>query len=116
MIPVGWEHGSDGPNSPDFKIAVFHGSLVPGAAPPGHQFMEQEGCIPHLRIERIPTDRYRTANAPHAAAASATPAASGTGMPSSPSCPARSLPATRCWAPAPAAGCLRSPWSGPAPT
>ena len=31
MIPAGYEHGSDGPNSEDFRIAVFNGTEPPGS-------------------------------------------------------------------------------------
>ncbi len=58
MIPAGYEHGSDGPNSPDFKLAVFNGTLPPGSQPPGHYYMEKEGYIPSLELRKTPTDRY----------------------------------------------------------
>ncbi len=61
MVPAGFEHGSDGPNSEDFRIAVLNGTLPEGCHPPGHHYMEQEGYIPRLRLERVPTGRYRQA-------------------------------------------------------
>jgi uncharacterized protein YjlB len=61
MIPAGYEHGSDGPNSDDFTLNVFNGTLVPGSQPPGHYYMEQEGYIPTLQLARTPTERYRGA-------------------------------------------------------
>ncbi len=35
MIPAGYEHGSVGPNSEDFTVAPFGGTMAPGCQPPG---------------------------------------------------------------------------------
>ncbi len=59
MIPAGFEHGSDGPNSPDFKLAVLNGTLAPGCQPPGHLYIEKEGYIPSLELKKTPTNRYK---------------------------------------------------------
>lgn len=59
MIPAGYEHGSAGPNSPDFKLAVFNGTLPPGSHEPGHLYMEELGYIPSLELKKTPTDRYK---------------------------------------------------------
>ncbi len=58
MVPAGFEHGSDGPNSGDFRISVLNGSLAPGAQAPGHYHVEQEGYLPQLELRRRPTRRY----------------------------------------------------------
>lgn len=62
MIPAGYEHGSDGPNSEDFEISVFNGTIPPGAQQCGHYYVEKEGYVAALELKRIPTARYcRTA-------------------------------------------------------
>lgn len=63
MIPAGYEHGSDGfpetgRNSDDFIIQVIYGTLPPGAHTPGHYYVEKEGYIPSLTLNRTPTNRY----------------------------------------------------------
>ncbi|MCW1970773.1 MAG: cupin domain-containing protein [Anaerolineae bacterium] len=63
MIPAGYEHGSDGfpetgRNSDDFTIQVIYGTLPPGAHTPGHYYVEKEGYIPSLTLNRTPTQRY----------------------------------------------------------
>jgi len=62
MVPAGFEHGSDGPNSEDFRIAVFNGTLPEGSHPPGHYYVEHEGYIPQLQLVRRPTSRYAGGN------------------------------------------------------
>ena len=57
MIPAGYEHGTDGPNSDDFTISVFDGTEAPGCHKPAHYYMEQEGYIPTLELKKIPTER-----------------------------------------------------------
>jgi oxalate decarboxylase/phosphoglucose isomerase-like protein (cupin superfamily) len=59
MIPAGYEHGSDGPNSEDFEITVFFGTMPLGCHAPGHYYVEKEEYIPVLQMERVSTDRYR---------------------------------------------------------
>ena len=59
MVPAGYEHGSEGPNSPDFKIAVFDGTRPPGSHPSGHYYIEKEGYIPSLELKKTPSDRYK---------------------------------------------------------
>ncbi|MDA0839089.1 MAG: zinc-binding dehydrogenase [Planctomycetota bacterium] len=59
MIPAGFEHGSDGPNSEDFQISVFNGTQPPGSHQPGHYYMEQEAYIPTLKLVKESTSRYR---------------------------------------------------------
>jgi len=59
MIPAGFEHGSDGPNSEDFEIAVFNGTQPPGSYAPGHYYMEQEAYIPIFKLLKESTNRYR---------------------------------------------------------
>lgn len=58
MIPAGFEHGSEGPNSDDFTISVFNGTQPAGSHDPGHYYVEQEEYIPSLQLVRTPTDRY----------------------------------------------------------
>ena len=58
MIPAGFEHGSLGPNSEDFKISVFNGTLPAGCHDPGHYYVEEEGYLPSLRLVKVPCDRY----------------------------------------------------------
>ncbi|MCC5875618.1 MAG: cupin domain-containing protein [Candidatus Sumerlaeia bacterium] len=58
MIPAGYEHGSDGPNSDDFEITVFLGTMPTGSHAPGHYYVERERYIPILKLARIPTERY----------------------------------------------------------
>ncbi|MBT5873216.1 MAG: hypothetical protein HOH43_07330 [Candidatus Latescibacteria bacterium] len=58
MVPAGYEHGSLGPNSPDFSISVVNGTLPQECHSPGHYYMEREGYIPSLKLEKLPTDRY----------------------------------------------------------
>lgn len=58
MAPAGFEHGSDGPDSEDFRIVVFNGTLPEDSHPPGHYHVEREGYIPELQLVRRPTDRY----------------------------------------------------------
>lgn len=62
MIPAGYEHGSDGPNSEDFTISVFNGTMAEGAHKPGHYYVEREGYIPHLQLCKTPSHRYRPAS------------------------------------------------------
>lgn len=50
MVPAGYEHGSVGPNSPDFTISVVNGTLPHGYHNPGHYYMEGEGYIPSLNL------------------------------------------------------------------
>ena len=57
MIEVGHEHGSM-EGSPDFKIAVFYGTMPPGCHKPGHYYMEKERYTPSFELEKTPTDRY----------------------------------------------------------
>jgi 2-desacetyl-2-hydroxyethyl bacteriochlorophyllide A dehydrogenase len=59
MVPAGYEHGSVGPNSEDFTIAVFNGTEPPGAHKPGHYYVEKEGYIPSFELKKAPTERYR---------------------------------------------------------
>lgn len=59
MIPVGYEHGSEGPNSEDFKIAVVHGVFPETCHSLGHYYVEKDGYIPSFEIKRTPTDRYK---------------------------------------------------------
>ena len=49
-------------NSPDFKLTVFHGTLAPGSHAPGHYYVEKEGYIPSLELQKMPTDRYKSQN------------------------------------------------------
>ena len=58
MIPAGYEHGSDGPNSDDFTVSVFMGTHAPGSHEPGHYYVEKEGYVPSLQLVKTPTDRY----------------------------------------------------------
>ena len=63
MIPVGFEHGSDGfqdtgKNSEDFTICVFNGAEPPGSHKPGHYYVEKEGYIPSFELKKTATDRY----------------------------------------------------------
>ena len=58
MIPVGYEHGSDGPNSEDFRIAVFNGTQPIGAHRPGHYYVEQEGYLPSFALTKTACLRY----------------------------------------------------------
>lgn len=58
MIPAGYEHGSQGPNSEDFEINVFNGTMPLGCHAMGHYYVEKEKYIPRLDLVRTPTDRY----------------------------------------------------------
>ena len=65
MIPVGYEHGSDGfrdtgENSDDFTLAVVNGTQAEGCHKPGHYYVEKEGYIPSFELVKTPTDRYGT--------------------------------------------------------
>ncbi|MFC4776326.1 zinc-binding dehydrogenase [Paenibacillus sp. GCM10023252] len=59
LIPAGYEHGSDGPNSADFIISVFNGTMPAGAHKPGHYYVEEEGYVPQLELRKVPSERYR---------------------------------------------------------
>jgi len=59
MVPAGFEHGADGPNSEDFQISVFNGSQPPGSHDPGHYYMEQEVYVPSFKLVKESTSRYR---------------------------------------------------------
>jgi 2-desacetyl-2-hydroxyethyl bacteriochlorophyllide A dehydrogenase len=59
MIPTGYEHGSEGPNSEDFTINVFNGTQPPGSHKPGHYYVEKEGYIPSFELRKTPTSRYQ---------------------------------------------------------
>lgn len=59
VIPVGYEHGSEGTNSNDFKIAPFPGSMPLGCHKPGHYYMEKEKYIPSFELKKNPIDRYK---------------------------------------------------------
>jgi 2-desacetyl-2-hydroxyethyl bacteriochlorophyllide A dehydrogenase len=64
MIPAGFEHGSDGfaetgSNSADFTITIGWGTMPIGCHEPGHYYVEKEGYIPRLVLEKMPTERYR---------------------------------------------------------
>ncbi len=65
MVPAGFEHGSDGPNSEDFRIAVFNGTLPEGCHRPGHYYVEHEGYIPELHLVRRPRGRYSQGSSDH---------------------------------------------------
>ena len=56
MIPAGYEHGSEGPNT--FAMAAVNGTLADGAHEPGHYYLEYERYIAQLNLERRPSDRY----------------------------------------------------------
>ena len=56
MIPAGYEHGSEGPNT--FAMAAFNGTLAEGAHEPGHYYLEHERYVPSLSLRRHPSDRY----------------------------------------------------------
>jgi len=56
MIPAGYEHGSQGPNT--FAMTAVNGTLAEGAHQPGHYYAERERYIPTLRLERRPSNRY----------------------------------------------------------
>ena len=58
MIPAGYEHGSEGPNSGNFTINVFDGTKPPGCHKTAHYYVEQEGYIPSLKLVKSLTDRY----------------------------------------------------------
>ncbi len=58
MIPAGYEHGSEGPNSDDFEISAFIGTQAPGSHPPKHYYVEEEGYIPSFQLLKHPTRRY----------------------------------------------------------
>jgi len=58
MIPAGYEHGSEGPNSEDFTISTFIGTQAPGSQPHKHYYVEEEGYIPTLQLVKHPSVRY----------------------------------------------------------
>lgn len=63
MIPVGYEHGSEGfkdtgRNSDDFTICVLNGTQPDGCHKPGHYYVEKEGYLPNFELKKTPTDRY----------------------------------------------------------
>jgi hypothetical protein len=58
MVEAGVEHGCD-PYEGGVDIFPFAGTIPAGSHAPGrHYYMEQEGYIPRLRVEKTVTDRY----------------------------------------------------------
>ncbi len=58
MVEAGVEHGFDSLGDKGVDIFPFPGSLPEGCHDPGHYYMEKEGYIPRLTVEKTPTDRY----------------------------------------------------------
>lgn len=58
MVEAGVEHGCD-PGEEGCSIFPFPGTLPDGCHKPGHYYVDKEHYIAHLRLERVPTDRYK---------------------------------------------------------
>lgn len=58
MVEAGVEHGCVALEN-GVAIFPFPGTIPEGAQPYGHYYMEREGYIPRLKVERVPTDRYK---------------------------------------------------------
>jgi hypothetical protein len=57
MIEAGVEHGCE-PLEEGCKIFPFPGTIPEGSHKPGHYYMEKEGYLPTLHLEKTPIDRY----------------------------------------------------------
>lgn len=73
VIPAGFEHGSEGPNT--FAMNAVLGTLAPGAHTPGHYYVEEAGYVPSLSVVRTPSKRY-----PSGTRFPRDPVAQGTGL------------------------------------
>lgn len=58
MIEAGTEHGCVALEE-GVAIFPFPGTIPEGSHPYGHYYMEKEGYLPVLKVEKIPVDRYR---------------------------------------------------------
>ena len=58
MVEAGVEHGCDPLGEEGVHIFPFYGTVPDGSQPPGHYYMEKEGYMPTLILERQPIDRY----------------------------------------------------------
>ena len=58
MVEAGIEHGCT-PYEGGCDIFPFMGTIPEGSHEPGHYYMEREHYIPRLKVEKIPTARYK---------------------------------------------------------
>lgn len=58
MIEAGVEHGCEALEE-GVAIFPFPGTIPEGSHRYGHYYMENEGYIPTLKVDKTPTDRYR---------------------------------------------------------
>ncbi len=58
MVEAGVEHGCS-PFDEGVVIFPFSGTIPVGSHKPGHYYMEKEGYLPTLKVEKQPIDRYR---------------------------------------------------------
>jgi hypothetical protein len=57
MVEAGVEHGCD-PLDEGCLIFPFAGTIPEGSHKPGHYYMEKEGYMPTLHVEKIAISRY----------------------------------------------------------
>lgn len=57
MVEAGVEHGCD-PYEEGVDIFPFPGTIPRGSHKPGHYYLEKEGYLPTLVVEKQPLDRY----------------------------------------------------------
>lgn len=57
MVEAGVEHGCE-PLGEGVLIFPFPGTIPEGSHRPGHYYMEREGYLPTLRVEKTPLGRY----------------------------------------------------------
>jgi hypothetical protein len=58
MVETGVEHGCDPDPATGVDIFPFNGTLPEGSHEPGHYYMEEQGYMPSLRVNKTPLDRY----------------------------------------------------------
>ena len=58
MVETGIEHGCDPLGEEGVRIFPFSGTIPEGSHQPGHYYMEKEGYMPTLKVEKTPAERY----------------------------------------------------------
>jgi len=58
MVEAGVEHGCDPDPETGVDIFPFNGSIPEGSHELGHHYMEEEGYMPTLIVQKAPLDRY----------------------------------------------------------